>query len=123
MDTAINNLFEPLYFLESEELYVIEIKRNDLNEYAAIADKFQWLLISKSTLAITRLHFRSMDSSEEVEERFFEEGFLKFNTTNGTYIEKYNSAQHTLINNGKSPLATAVNNCISELIYNDDVNA
>jgi hypothetical protein len=55
-----------------------------------------------------------MDSSLEVEERYFEEGFLKFNRDNGTFIEKYNSAQHNLEakNNLEIPpdLTEAINN-------------
>ncbi|RYF21102.1 MAG: hypothetical protein EOO42_11195 [Flavobacteriales bacterium] len=108
MNTLSTYLFECLYFLESEELYLLEIKRNDLNEYAAVAEKFQWLRIEKANLEIAKLSFRAMDSSKEVEERFFEEGFLKFTTATGTYIEKYNSAQHSLINNSQQEIPAAV---------------
>lgn len=88
--------FECLFFLENSLLYIVEIKRTDLAEDADIAEKFKWLIINKDTLAIKELHFNSMDSSGEIEERYFQEGYLKFNTTTGTFIEKYNSAQHPL---------------------------
>ncbi|RZL18210.1 MAG: hypothetical protein EOO96_27965 [Pedobacter sp.] len=88
--------FECLFFLENSLLYIVEIKRTDLAEDADIAEKFKWLIINKDTLAIKELHFNSMDSSGEIEERYFQEGYLKFNATTGTFIEKYNSAQHPL---------------------------
>ncbi len=37
-----------------------------------------------------------MDRSDNIEERYFEEGYLKFNLTSGTFIEKFNLAQHQL---------------------------
>ena len=88
--------FECLFFLENSLLYIVEIKRTDLAEEADIAEKLKWLIINKDTLAISELHFNSMDSSGEIEERYFQEGYLKFNATTGTFIEKYNSAQHPL---------------------------
>jgi len=88
--------FECLFFLENSLLYIVEIKRTDLAEDADIAEKFKWLMINKDNLAIKELHFNSMDSSGEIEERYFQEGYLKFNATTGTFIEKYNSAQHPL---------------------------
>lgn len=123
MGTLSTHLFECLYLLESPELYLLEVKRNDLNEYAPIAEKFQWLRIEKSSLKISKLSFRSMDSSKDIEERFFEEGFLKFNTETGTYIEKYNSAQHTLANYSQQETPTQVLECISSLFYKDDLKS
>lgn len=88
--------FECLFFLENSLLYIVEIKRTDLTEASDITERFKWLMISKDTLIINELHFSSMDSSGEIEERYFLEGYLKFNSTTGTFIEKYNSAQHPL---------------------------
>ncbi|MNL12752.1 hypothetical protein D3C87_1336270 [compost metagenome] len=90
--------FTCLYFLENEKHVVLEIKRYDLAENADIADVYLWLVIDKKARQITRLTFRSMDSSGEVQERFFEQGYLKFNSHTGTYIEKFNSGQHQLEN-------------------------
>ncbi|RZL33640.1 MAG: hypothetical protein EOP00_32650 [Pedobacter sp.] len=122
MGTLTTNLFECLYFLESPELYLLEIKRNDLNEYAAIAEKYQWLRIDKSSLEISRLSFRSMDSSKDVEERFFEEGFLKFNSTTGTFIEKYNSAQHSLENISRQEIPSKVLDSIYNMLSKNKTN-
>lgn len=97
MQTLTTNLFETLYFLESPELAIVEIKRNDLGNDVAKASQFQWLLLQKNDFSVSPLTFGSMDASAEIEERFFAEGFLKFGPQNGTYIAKFNSAQHQLL--------------------------
>lgn len=94
---TVSLLFEPLYFLESPDLAIVEIKRNDLGDYATKEDQFQWLLIPKNNFNVSPLTFGSMDSTTDIEERFFAEGFLKFGPHNGTYIAKFNSAQHQLL--------------------------
>ncbi|WP_448104350.1 hypothetical protein [Pedobacter panaciterrae] len=90
--------FTCLYYLENDSDCLLEVKRNDLPANADIADIFRWLYINKQTFEISPLVFRSMDSSGEVQERFFDQGYLKFNDQTGTYIEKFNSAQHQLEN-------------------------
>jgi hypothetical protein len=108
--------FECLYFLENFYLYIIEIERTNLLEQADSSEKFMWLRIDKETLEITRLTFRSMDAAGEIEERYFEEGFLKFNNEIGTYIEKYNSAQHPLDHRKNFRLSTALVNAINSFL-------
>jgi hypothetical protein len=103
MNTLIVD-FEILYLLESPEIIIIEIQRKDMDDRILSSDKFQWLKIDKATHGISPMVFRSMDSSEAIEERFFEEGFLKFGNTNGTYIAKFNSAQHQLLRRSPSDL-------------------
>jgi len=88
--------FTCIYFLENTDTYILEIKRNDLPQDEDISKIYQWMRVSKDFQEASPLTFRSMDSSMEVEERYFEEGFLKFNRDSGTFIEKYNSAQHKL---------------------------
>jgi hypothetical protein len=89
------NLFTYQYFFENDTICILEIRRNDL-----IIDDFskayQWLVYNKKTSKISPLHMRFADSSAAVEERFFEEGYLKFTLSNATFIEKYNSALHNL---------------------------
>ena len=92
--------FQCLYLLANPHLGLIEVKRLDVPEDAPTADRFFWLRLDRQSSEISRLDFRSMDSAAEVQERYFEQGFLKFNATTGTYIEKYNSAQHSLDNLG-----------------------
>lgn len=106
--------FTCIYFLENTDTYILEIKRNDLPQDEDISKIYQWMRISKDFQEARPLTFRSMDSSMEVEERYFEEGFLKFNSNSGTFIEKYNSAQHKLQakSNAEIPsdLTEAINN-------------
>lgn len=90
--------FTCLYYLENSEYCILEVKRTDLPENADISEVFKWLILSKHTQQVQQLIFRSMDSSGEVQERFFDQGYLKFNSQNGTYIEKFNSGQHQLEN-------------------------
>lgn len=97
--------FDCLYFLDNTAVFIIEIKRTDLAEDEDPAVLYEWMMIDKSTLNISPLSFRAMDSSAQVEERFFEEGYLKFNQEVGTFIEKFNSAQHQLINRKDTELS------------------
>lgn len=92
--------FECLYILENYYLQIIGVKRLWPPQDVQEKEKFHWMKIDKQTLSIIRLNLRSMDSAGEIEKRYFEEGFLKFNRTIGTFIEKYNSAQHPMQHNG-----------------------
>ncbi|RZK57914.1 MAG: hypothetical protein EOO87_01655 [Pedobacter sp.] len=91
------SFFDCLYLLENADFSIVEIKINDLPAQASASEKFHWLKIDKSSLQISPLTFSSMDSHGEIEERYFDNGFLKFDSKTGTFIEKYNSAQHQLI--------------------------
>lgn len=108
--------FDCLYFLENFSMQIIEIKRTDLPEDAEISEKFKWLKFDKETNEISQLDFSSMDSSAEIEERYFEQGYLKFNNTTGTFIEKYNSAQHPLDRRIEFRISTILQNSILEFL-------
>lgn len=114
--------FDTLYFLENFNMFIIEIKRTDLLGDAEVSALFKWLRIDKETNHITSLTFSSMDSAGELEERFFSEGYLKFNGTTGTFIEKYNSAQHPLDRRLTWKLATSTVNAIEDFIANLPTN-
>lgn len=88
--------FVCLYVLENSDQYILEIKRSDLIDTAPAAERFRWMKIDRQNNQTTDLTFRSMDAAGEVEERYFEQGFLKFNKETGTFIEKFNSPQHQL---------------------------
>ncbi len=105
-----------LYFLENPTSYVIEIKRTDLPKDAPIKERAKWMMIDKKSLTITSLDFLSLDSAGEIEERWFEQGYLKFNLTEGTYIEKYNSAQHKLERKMAYKLSAAVKKAIADFL-------
>ncbi|KLT64451.1 MULTISPECIES: hypothetical protein [Pedobacter] len=94
--------FKILYLFESSTLFIVEVKRLDLPDSADLSDLYQWLYLDRQNGAFIKLWFNSMDSSPAVEERYFEQGYLKFNEGQATFIEKYNSAQHTLINKTKN---------------------
>lgn len=110
--------FSCLYFLENEKHVIVEIKRTDLEEDADLGDIFLWMVLNKNSHQIQNLTFRSMDSSGEVQERFFEQGYLKFNNENGTYIEKFNSGQHRLENKTGIALPTEIANIITIYLAN-----
>ncbi|TKB96157.1 hypothetical protein [Pedobacter cryotolerans] len=82
------------FFLENTDLMVLEVRCKGLG--AAQDEKFRWLRIDRETMEITELNLDHRDSSGEIEERYFSEGYLKFNNSAGTFIEKFNSAQHSL---------------------------
>ena len=88
--------FECLYLLSNPYLQIIEVKRINLPDTASVEQKFLWLKIDTKTLDVSALNFSSMDSAGAVQERYFQQGYLKFNEQTGTFIEKYNSAQHPL---------------------------
>jgi len=108
--------FTCIYFLENTNTYILEIKRNDLPQDEDISKIYQWMRVSKDFLQASPLTFRSMDSSLEVEERYFEEGFLKFNNNSGTFIEKYNSAQHKLEAKSSSEIPKALTEAINNFL-------
>jgi len=89
--------YQILYFFEGEGLIIMEVKRNDMPDDADLSEIFHWLYLEKQSGSLIKLWFRSMDSSADIEERFFEQGYLKFNIREATFIEKYNSAQHKLL--------------------------
>ncbi|MNX86750.1 hypothetical protein D3C86_1186470 [compost metagenome] len=106
-------VFTCLYYLENPDHCIMEIKRTDLTEDADISEIFRWLILDKKTKQIQSLTFRSMDSSGEVQERFFEQGYLKFNDQSATYIEKFNSAQHQLDTHIPATLPTQIQDIVT----------
>jgi len=77
--------------LENTDHYLLEVERNSINSFFP---NLEWFKISKDLLQVTPLNLKALDSSYDIEERFFDEGYLKFNATTGVFIEKFNSGQH-----------------------------
>ncbi|MGY4385007.1 hypothetical protein ACVWYN_002043 [Pedobacter sp. UYP24] len=100
--------FNCLYHLENGSISILEIKQTDMPDQAPKSDTYKWLCVDKASGKIIQLTFNSMDASGDIEERYFEQGYLKFNNETGTFIEKFNSAQHQLINAGKENLTPAI---------------
>lgn len=101
------------YLFENPAFYFLEI-RNYGNGFTD--HNYQWFMIQKSDLKVIPLNLRFVDSSTMVEERYFDEGYLKFDHTSGTYIEKYNSAQHGLVQVSAMAVPTLVHEAIANFI-------
>ncbi|RZL59179.1 MAG: hypothetical protein EOO93_16040 [Pedobacter sp.] len=112
----MSSKYKTLFLFENQELVITEIKRLDLPETASLNDVFHWLYFEKESNSLIKLWFRSMDSSNEIEERFFEQGYLKFNSTEVTYIEKYNSSQHKLKNCSKEAISGDIKTSIEDYL-------
>jgi hypothetical protein len=115
--------FKCLYNLENFDFWILEIKRTDLGNDALAAEQFKWLKINKEDLAIIALHFSSMDSAGTIEERYFQEGYLKFDHETGTFIEKYNSAQYSLTRMTDLELSSPVAAAIADFLATNKVEA
>ncbi len=76
----------------------MEIKLIGVSSENDLSNPQHWLYFDKLSSSLVKLWFRSSDSSAEIEERYFEQGYLKFSSTEATFIEKFNSSQHKLIN-------------------------
>ncbi|WP_316829661.1 hypothetical protein [Pedobacter aquatilis] len=112
----MSSSYKILYLFENTELLITEIKRLDLPEDAKVDEIFHWLLLEKQSSSFVKLWFRSMDSSAEIEEWYFEQGYLKFSETEATFIEKYNSSQHKLTNRIKQSSEHEVKKLISDYL-------
>ncbi|PST82603.1 hypothetical protein C7T94_08020 [Pedobacter yulinensis] len=88
--------FNYLYSLKGNTICIVEIRKTGLPAAAPHESVYQWLLIDLNTLQVQPLAVRSIDSSGLVQERFFEQGYLKFDDNRGTFIEKFNVGQHQL---------------------------
>ena len=92
--------FECLYFLDNDMFCIVEIKLTEISLHALKKDRLKWLMINKNTSVVKELHFQSMDSSHAVEERFFDLGYLKFDSQKGVFISKEPQAYYDLENTG-----------------------
>jgi len=108
--------FNCLYYLEDGKTCIVEIKRTDLIADADISEVFRWLKIDIQSSEASGLDFRSLDRSDNIEERFFDQGYLKFNPEHGTFIEKFNSAQHQLENKTKTELPLNIRTAIETFL-------
>jgi hypothetical protein len=108
--------FKTLKYLENGTLSILEIKRTDLSEDADLTDIYKWLQVDKNSFEVSTMAFRSMDSSDNVEERFFDQGYLKINSVEGTFIEKFNSRLHNLKNHASKDLPLEVQGAIEAFL-------
>lgn len=100
-----------LYF-ENQTKIIVSIKLLGLDSDADSYLITQWLYFDKVSNSLNKLWLNSSDSSDVVEERYFEQGYMKFDNKEGTFIEKFNSSQHKFYRGSK----IVVNPVILELI-------
>jgi hypothetical protein len=93
--------FSILYFFENPALIIAEIRSLRPAGDAEHSDGNHWVYFEKTTGTLLKLLYSSEDSSGAVEERYFDQGYLKFTHIQATFIEKFNFAQHTLENKTK----------------------
>jgi hypothetical protein len=79
-----------LYYFSSDDLCLIETKRNDLSSSASLSEIYKWLVYSKSSQTLAALRFLKMTKDEALECRSFAEGELKFDSLTAalTYFGK-----------------------------------
>ncbi len=104
----MSSKYKILYFFQNSDTTILEIQRLGLPENADAEATYHWLYYDKITGSLIKLWFRSMDSSTDIEERYFEQGYLKFNKTEATYIEKHNSSQQKLNTMGTRPIGEEI---------------
>ena len=85
-----------LYQLAGGELSLIEIRRDDLGEERDPSKLYHWLWFKPDGRLHERLRFVSMRSDAPNEERIFEQGALRYNATNGTFVESALLRSHAL---------------------------
>lgn len=88
--------FDLLYLFENQDIYILEIKRSDLPSDAVKSDIYKWMLIDKNNLHIIPLEFLSMTSAGPIEERFFRQAYLSFDSDQAIYIRESSSVQNIL---------------------------
>jgi len=85
--------FKILYYLDSNFLSLLEIKRTDLETETDKSKLYHWLILDKRTNQIQKLDFVSMNTSGREEERIFKQEKLQFNFNEGIYEGKSQTAE------------------------------
>ncbi|WP_071145125.1 hypothetical protein [Bacteroides ihuae] len=81
----MENPYKVLFFLENESVVIAEIKRTDLPDTATPDMKFRWVRYVKKSTFVEIFTFRAMNATDELQERWFEQGELKFTKSEGTF--------------------------------------
>ena len=80
-------------FFDNTNLGILEIS---LPEDEGNKRRYEWLLISKETLSVKRMELKTRDGSSWIQERFFDLGFLKYDSDSGVFIEAEAKDTHHL---------------------------
>ena len=81
----MENPYKVLFFLENESVVIAEIKRTDLPDTATPDMKFHWVKYVKKSALVEILVFRKMNATGDLQERWFEQGTLKFTKSEGYF--------------------------------------
>lgn len=109
----MSDFFKCLYLFESDQIYVLEIRRTDLAPDTDKSELYRWLLADKDTLEITPLTFISMDSSGFSQERFFRQGYLSFDSESAIFIHESSSDQQVLKPGKVDEISGELNNALN----------
>jgi len=80
-------------FFDNASLAILEIS---LRDDEGNKRRHEWLLISKENLLVKRMELKTRDGSSWVQERFFDLGFLKYDSNSGVFIEAEAKDTHHL---------------------------
>lgn len=84
-------------FLDNHIFAIVEIStKNPLTH--TNGKSYHWLLVHKVQLTVRELQLKSRDDSDAVHERYFDMGYLKFDSSNGVFIVQENHELHPLSN-------------------------
>ncbi|HKG05005.1 MAG TPA: hypothetical protein VKB19_01030 [Pedobacter sp.] len=84
-------------FLENTSLCILEIPV-DIEVSNDRVRSNQWLIVNKADLSVRMMNLKSRDASSWVQERYFDLGYLKYDSTSGIFIEVQNHGLHHLVN-------------------------
>ena len=84
-------------FFDNTNLAILEIS---LAEDDGEKRRYEWLLISKENLSVKKMELKTRDGSSWVQERFFDLGFLKYDSKSGVFIEAEAKDLHHLKHKG-----------------------
>ena len=104
--------YKVIHLFENPDLIIMKINPKEFPLATETWDMYHWLYFDKLSGCLLKLWFHSSDSSTEIEERYFEQGYLKFSETEATFIEKFNSSQHKLVNYSRRPVSPEVQELI-----------
>lgn len=94
--SAPRHSYTVLYQLAGGELSLLEIRRDNLGEERDPSKLYHWLWFKPGGQIRERLRFVSMRSEAPNEERIFEQGALRYNASNGTFVEDAVLRSHAL---------------------------
>ena len=87
--------FDCLCFLDNQNICIMQISR-PVKTAVGYQKNDEWLLLQKTDMSIKSMSLKSRDDSYEVQERYFNLGYLKYNPKEGIFIEMANTGQHPL---------------------------